>query len=109
MVETPEGYALEETDKEIDQLRSEMKELRVELEYYHQHFPDVDQLCRELEDATANVEQWKKIAEGREHVMTSYRLGQFGCSADKGLTMIDEAYEELVKIKARRIRQKESG
>lgn len=72
----------------------------------------IDDLKFDREEALAQVEQWRRINEGREYVITSYRIGQ-PSYADKGETMIDEAREELLKILARRARknltQKESG
>lgn len=67
----------------------------------------IDDLKFDRKEALAQVEQWRRINEGREYVITSYRIGQ-PSYADKGETMIDEAREELLKILARRAR-KESG
>ena len=63
-------------------------------------------LAAKVQDLQASIKQWKKIDEGREYVIISYRIGQPSYS-DKGLTMIDEARKELVSIKARRIRKQE--
>lgn len=67
----------------------------------------IENLKFDREEALAQVEQWRRINEGREYIITSYKIGQ-PSYADKGTTMIDEAREELLKILARRAR-KESG
>lgn len=64
----------------------------------------IENLKFDREEALAQVEQWRRINEGREYVITSYRIGQ-PSYADKGMTMIDEAREKLLKILARRARR----
>jgi len=64
----------------------------------------IEDLKFDREEALAQVEQWRRINEGREYIITSYRIGQ-PSYADKGMTMIDEAREELLKILACRARK----